>query len=280
MNPSDYQRIEQAILLLEDHATEQPDLEAVAAQLGLSPCHAQRLFRAWAGLGPKRFLHCLTLEHAKARLRASAPLLDVALKLGLSGPGRQHDLSVNVEAMTPDEYKRCGSAPTLRYAFHPSPFGEALLAVTDRGLCHLAFAGAGQREVALAELRQRWPAAELAHAPGQTAELAERIFDPAVKSNAPLPLLLKGSNFQLKVWQTLLRIPEGAVVSYGALAQAVGQPGASRAVGSAVGNNPVAYLIPCHRVLRASGAIGGYRWGVARKRAMLVREASVALSPA
>ena len=273
MNHPDYQRIEQAIHFLEEHAGRQPSLEDVAAHIGLSPYHFQRLFSAWAGISPKRFLQYLTVEHAKQRLRASASVLDAALDVGLSGPGRLHDLFVGVEAMTPGEYKARGRELVLEYGFHPSPFGECLIAITARGICSLAFVGPQEREAAVADLAAAWQEATLVENPRASREIVERIFTGG-RETGSLRVLLKGTNFQLKVWEALLRIPEGAVVSYGDLAAAMGQPDAQRAVGTAVGRNPIAYLIPCHRVLRNSGEIGGYRWGTPRKRAILALEAA------
>ncbi len=275
MEHPDYHRIETAIRYLEQHAAEQPSLERVAAHIGLSPCHFQRLFSAWAGVSPKRFLQYLTVENAKGLLRGSASVLDTALEVGLSGPGRLHDLFVGAEGMTPGEYKHRGRELELQFGFHPTPFGDCLLAMTSRGICRLAFVEPGERAGVLEELRQSWSEATLVENPAAVARQLEQIFPPAGgQSRQGLKVLLKGTNFQLKVWEALLRIPEGAAVSYGELAAAVGHPAAHRAVGTAVGANPVAYLIPCHRVLRSNGEIGGYRWGVTRKRAILAVEAA------
>lgn len=276
MENSDYQRIEKAILFLEEHAVEQPSLDAVAAHIGLSSWHFQRLFKTWAGVSPKRFLQYLTVEHAKNLLRESASVLDTALDVGLSGPGRLHDLFVGVEAMTPGEFKRNGRELVLQYGVHGTPFGDCLIAVTRRGICSLGFIEGESRERAVTRLRESWKKATLLENPGASAQVVRQIFSTSgVGGQAPLQVMLKGTNFQIKVWEALLRIPEGAVVSYGALAEAIGRPGAHRAVGTAVGQNPIAYLIPCHRVLRNSGEIGGYRWGTARKRAILAMEAAV-----
>ncbi|TYO99061.1 AraC family transcriptional regulator of adaptative response/methylated-DNA-[protein]-cysteine methyltransferase [Geothermobacter ehrlichii] len=276
MDHPDYRRIEQAIHFLEEHATDQPSLEEVAAHIGLSPYHFQRLFKAWAGVSPKRFLQHLTVESAKRLLRDSASVLEAALDVGLSGPGRLHDLFVSVEAMTPGEYKSWGRELNLQYGYHPTPFGECLIAVTGRGICSLAFVDRETRDRALEELRHNWREASLVENPRTSEDIVGQIFAPAQKrGQKPLKVLLKGTNFQLKVWQALLKIPEGAVVTYGALADAVGHRGAHRAVGTAVGHNPIAYLIPCHRVLRSNGGIGGYRWGTTRKRAILAREAAL-----
>ena len=275
MKISDYQRIEQAIVFLRDHALEHPSLDQVAEQIGLSPFHFQRLFKTWAGVSPKRFLQYLTVENAKKRLRDTASVLDTALDVGLSGPGRLHDLFVNVEAMTPGEFKTRGENLQIHFGFHPTPFGECLLAVSSRGICRLSFIEPQDRHGTVAEFLHDWPNASVVENPAAGAGTIQRIFAAGPRSEQPpVPVLLGGTNFQLKVWEALLRIPEGAVISYGALADAVGHPGAHRAVGTALGQNPIAYLIPCHRVLRSTGEIGGYRWGTVRKQAILAREAA------
>ena len=275
MDNPDYRRIERAITYLEEHALEQPSLAEVAEHIGLSPHHFQRMFTSWAGVSPKKFLQYLTIENAKKLLRQSASVLDTALDVGLSGPGRLHDLFVSVEAMTPGEFKAKGKEVRIRYGFHPSPFGETLLAVTRRGICRLAFVDPQTRSTALDELRKNWQEAILVEDQDAGREMIRQIFDRTRDSpRTPLRVLLKGTRFQIKVWEALLRIPEGAVVSYGSLAHAIGRPKAHRAVGTAAGHNPIAYVIPCHRVLRANGGIGGYHWGTARKRAILAREAA------
>lgn len=276
MDNPDYRRIEQAIHFLEEQAVKQPSLEEVADHIGLSPYHFQRLFKAWAGVSPKRFLQYLTVENAKRLLRESNSVLDAALDVGLSGPGRLHDLFVSVEAMTPGEYKDCGRELELQYGFHPTPFGECLIAVTPRGICSLAFVDLENRTQALEQLFDTWQDATLVENPRASGAIVEQIFAPAgAHGQVSLKVLLKGTNFQIKVWEALLRIPEGTVASYGDLADAVGHHGAHRAVGTALGHNPIAYLIPCHRVLRNNGDIGGYRWGTTRKRAILAREAAL-----
>ena len=275
MENPDYRRIEQAISYLEKHFFEQPSLDEVSTHIGLSPYHFQRLFKSWAGVSPKRFLQYLTIENAKKLLRESVSVLDTALDVGLSGPGRLHDLFVSVEAMTPGEFKTQGKDLHISYGFHATPFGGCLLAVTPRGICSLAFVDPERRPLALNELRETWQEALLVEDQYAGREIIQQIFyQPHCKAQTPLKILLKGTNFQIKVWEALLRIPEGAVVSYGALAEAIGHPGAHRAVGTAAGHNPVAYLIPCHRVLKANGEIGGYHWGTIRKRAILAREAA------
>lgn len=273
-NPA-YRRIEKAITYLEEHALEQPSLAEVAEHIGLSPYHFQRMFNSWAGVSPKKFLQYLTVEHAKRLLRKSASVFEAALDVGLSGPGRLHDLFVTVEAVTPGEFKAKGKDVHIRYGFHPSPFGETLLATTSRGICSLAFVDPKTRSMALEELRTNWKEAVLVEDQDAGREMISRIFDHNRDTpRAPLKVLLKGTRFQIKVWEALLRIPQGAVVSYGSLAHAIGRPGAHRAVGTAAGRNPIAYLIPCHRVLRANGELGGYHWGTARKRAILARESA------
>lgn len=269
----DYDRIARAIEYLRRNAGRQPDLSAVARHMHLSDHHFQRLFTRWAGVSPKRFLQYLTVEHAKARLLASRSVLDLAGEVGLSGPGRLHDLFVSLEAMSPGEYRGGGAGLAIRYGIHASPFGRAVLAVSPRGICGLRFP---ERDEDVANLvRRDWPHAELRRDDTGTAALATRLFTPlASRPGAPLAVLVKGSNFQVKVWRALLELPSGAVATYGEIARRIGHPGAARAVGSAVGANPVAWLIPCHRVIRESGALGGYRWGLERKAAMLGWEAA------
>ncbi|WP_298273511.1 methylated-DNA--[protein]-cysteine S-methyltransferase [Geobacter sp.] len=269
----DYARIEEAIRFLEANFRRQPSLEEVAAHVGLSPFHFQRCFRRWAGVTPKQFLQYLTAGYAKELLRQSHSVLDTSLDCGLSGPGRLHDLFVTLEALTPGEYKALGAGLAIRCGFHPTPFGICLVAVTDRGICALRFVSDDGRKAALAELQREWPRSEFREDRRETGEIVRRLFgaEPPLR-DLPLAVLVKGTNFQIKVWEALLRIPAGVAASYGEIARLAGAPRASRAVGSAIGANPVAFLIPCHRVLRESGAIGGYRWGTARKRAILAWE--------
>lgn len=271
MPDAQYDRIAAAIAYLTRHADRQPELSEVARHAGLSPHHFQRTFRRWAGVSPKRFVQFLTIERAKPLLRGEASVLDATYEVGLSGPGRLHDLFVSVEAMTPGEYKALGDGLAIRWGVHASPFGRCLVGITDRGICHLAF---GEREKKLAaSLEAEWPAASLVRDATETGDIVRRLVAPRGEGNGrPLPLLLRGTNFQLKVWHALLRVPEGATVSYGDLARAVGRPKAVRAVGNAVGSNRIAWLIPCHRVLRSTGALGGYHWGEDRKRALLAWE--------
>lgn len=271
----DYRRVEAAIRYIGAHAREQPPLHEVAHAVGLSEYHFQRLLRRWAGVSPKRFLQYLTLHHAKAALREGRSLLAAAYEAGLSGPSRLHDLFVAVEAVTPGEFKDGGSGLEIGYGFRPTPFGTVFLASTPRGICALQFVDRSEdRRAALERLHAAWPDAAIRERRGHAARYAERIFAPARRRSEPLTLLLRGTNFQIKVWEALLRIPAGAVTTYGDVAHVIGQPAAARAVGAAVGRNPIAYVIPCHRVLRSTGAFGGYRWGGERKRAILGWEAA------
>ena len=271
--PDDYQRIATAIHFLKTSALDQPSLDDAAKQVDLSPYHFQRLFRRFAGVSPKRFLQHLTTEHAKELLKQSTSVLETSFSVGLSSPSRLHDLLINVDAVTPGEYKSGGIDLQIDYAIHPTPFGRCLIAVTERGICRLEFIDSAEKEIAIQRLQKAWPNALINRNDTVTENIIRQIFIPQNSStNKPLPLLLQGTNFQLKVWQALLRIPVGCVTSYGFLAKKVGQPTASRAVGTAIGNNPISYLIPCHRVLRGDGGIGGYRWGIDRKLAILGKE--------
>ncbi|MFP3943542.1 MAG: methylated-DNA--[protein]-cysteine S-methyltransferase [Alphaproteobacteria bacterium] len=274
----DYARLAEAIRFIESCREDQPRLDEVAAHIGLSPAHFQRLFSRWVGVSPKGFLKLLTHAHARTLLAGRASLLDAAYESGLSGPGRLHDLFVTIEAMTPGEVKSGGAGLTLAWGFHDSPFGDCLLIAHERGVTGLAFAGPGERGQVFEDLRSRWPNAAYAHRPEVTAPLIERIF-PAVPpertgGSGPLSVLVGGTEFQHRVWRALLEIPPGAALSYSDIARKVCTGKAVRAVGSAAGRNPISYLIPCHRVLRESAALGGYRWGLTRKRAMLAWEAA------
>ncbi len=269
----DYARIERAIEFLAARYRDQPSLREIAAQVGQSPHHFQRTFTRWAGVSPNRFARYLTVEHAKARLEDAASVLDAAYDAGLSGLGRLHDLFVSFEAMTPGEYKAMGAGVPIAYGFHPSPFGEALLLATERGLCGLAFVDRDAREGAHRDMQARWPDATFTEAAEATAAHAARVFG-RMRPESPLALSLKGTNFQVRVWEALMHIPPGRVVAYEDLARHLGRPEAVRAVAGAVGANALALVIPCHRVIRKSGLITGYRWGAARKRAMLAWEAA------
>lgn len=272
MPDGDYQRVESAIRYLEQHAECQPDLAELASHVGLSEAHFQRLFKRWAGVSPKRFLQFVTVEHAKALLRDSTSVLDTSYEVGLSGPGRLHDLFVSTEAVTPGEYKAFGNGIEVRWGVHTSPFGDCLVAQTERGVCHLSFVN-GDASANLERLEHDWARSRVVEDRHATARTRDSIFSHR-RTDRPLPLLLKGTNFQLRVWEALLRVPEGALLSYSDLAAHVCTPGATRAVASAVGANPVSYLIPCHRVLRKTGALGGYAWGPTRKLLMLGWEAA------
>ncbi len=276
-NACDYARIEAAILYLEEHFRDQPSLDDVARKVGLSPHHFQRLFRRWAGISPKRFSQFLTLDYAKAQLEASASVLDAAYDAGLSGPSRLHDLFVTYEAMSPGAFKQGGDGVDISYGAHPSPFGPCFVGQTERGICALGFADdqRSDTQTVRAEFEHRWPAARFREDRAATEPVVARIFDGRQAAGAePLRLALCGTNFQLKVWEALLRIPPGRITSYHALAQALGLPRSARAVGGAVAANPVSYLIPCHRVIRRSGRISNYEWGQSRKRVMLGWEAA------
>ena len=266
----DYLRIEQAILYLEQHFKDQPNLEEVAANIGLSEYHFQRLFTRWAGVSPKRFLQFLTKEGAKELLDKSENLLDTTNQVGLSSLGRLHDLFVTTEAVSPGEYKSHGEGVTIRYGLHASPFGKCLIAVTERGICHLGFVQNSEGD-AIDNFVAEWKNARMIEDHRTTAPLIDPIFNLDYHGK-PLNIHLRGTNFQLKVWEALLQIPTGAVTTYEGLAERIGQPTASRAVGTAVGHNPIAVLIPCHRVIRKVGEFGNYRYGASRKKALLARE--------
>jgi AraC family transcriptional regulator of adaptative response/methylated-DNA-[protein]-cysteine methyltransferase len=269
----DYAHIRRAIAFLTETWVEQPSLDDLARHLGLSPAHCQKLFKRWCGLSPKEFVQAITVDHARSLLAGSASVLDAAYEVGLSGGGRLHDLFVSHEAMTPGDYKRRGEGLEMAYGFHASPFGEALVIATERGVAGLAFVDEdrGQaRADALADMTQRWPKARFVEAPDRTAGLARQVFDPAAWSkDRPIRLVMIGTDFEVRVWETLLRIPMGRAVSYADIARHLGQPTASRAVGSAVGRNPISFVVPCHRVLRGDGSLGGYHWGLTRKRALI-----------
>jgi AraC family transcriptional regulator of adaptative response/methylated-DNA-[protein]-cysteine methyltransferase len=268
----DYLRIEQAIQYLEKHYKDQPQLEDVAANIGLSEYHFQRLFTRWAGVSPKRFLQFLTKENAKGLLDRSENLLETTHQTGLSSLGRLHDLFVNTEAVSPGEYKSRGAGITIRYGLHPTPFGKCLIGVTDRGICHLGFVGSSEGD-AIDDLVAEWKQATMIEDHRSTASLVEPIFDLGYRGK-PLTVHLRGTNFQLKVWEALLQIPTGTVTTYEGIASRIGKPTATRAVGTAIGHNPIAVLIPCHRVIRKVGEFGNYRYGAFRKKALLAYESA------
>lgn len=278
VDPSgDYERIRAAIEFMTVRARTQPEVDEIAAHVGLSASHFHHLFRRWAGLTPKAFLQALTIDHARALLRDSASVLDAAYEVGLSGPGRLHDLFVAHEAMTPGDFKRGGGGLTLLYGFHPSPFGEALAVAAPRGLAGLGWVDAGDRAAALADMKRRWPNAGFVEDQATTAPFVSRAFDPAEwRPERPLRLVLIGTDFELRVWETLLSIPMGRATTYSDIARKLGKPQAARAVGAAVGKNPISFVVPCHRVLGRSGALTGYHWGLARKQAIIGWEAGKA----
>ena len=270
----DYYRIEKAIYFLGENFQRQPGLQELSDIVGLSEYHFQRIFQRWAGISPKRFLQFLTKEYAKKLLQKSS-LLDVSYETGLSGPGRLHDLFVSCEAMSPGEYKQKGKGLTIDYGFHPTPFGECFIALTGAGVCSLSFVEPARRKNFLEIFREDWKNARLRLNQDQTKEWIKKIFASERSSRTEaINVLFRGTNFQIKVWEALLKIPAGTVVTYKALAQMIGCPQAARAVGNAIGKNPIAYLIPCHRVIRGVGQLGGYRWGIVRKKVMLGKEAA------
>ena len=275
---SDYERIETAIRFIEENAGGQPSLEEIAGHVGLSPFHFQRLFRRWAGISPKRFLQFVTVEHAKGLLASSSSVMDTAFEVGLSGPARLHDHFVALEAVTPGEYKSRGEGLRICHGVHGSPFGDVFLATTERGICGLRFVD-GDAQDAVSWLGELWPGADLKEDRAATRPVARRVFEQP-ENPAPIKVLVKGTNFQVAVWKALLRIPAGQLVAYEDVARTIGRPSASRAVGGAVGANRISYLIPCHRVIRSSGALGGYAWGGSRKRAMIGWEAGRGLAAA
>lgn len=267
----DYATVRRVIEMITEGYREQPGLEGIASRLGQSPTQLQKTFTRWAGLSPKAFLQAVTLDHAKRLLRQEAlPLLETSFEVGLSGPGRLHDLFVTHEAMSPGEWKARGAGLTIRYGLHPSPFGGALVMITDRGLAGLAFTDEPDGMDAFEDMASRWPNAHYVEDREATAAYAARIFDPERwNPEEPLRVVLIGSDFQVRVWEALLRIPIGCAVTYSSIAEKLGQPTASRAVGAAVGRNPISFVVPCHRALGKSGALTGYHWGLTRKRAML-----------
>lgn len=268
---NDYERVASTIRYLDQHHTDQPDLNALAQGAGLSPFHFHRLFSTWSGVTPKDFLQCLTLEHVRALLRTGASVLEAALDAGLSGPGRIHDLCVTLEAASPGELKNGGAGLTIQYGFAATPFGKAMIGEAARGICHLSFLDRGGREAARQLLHDQWPAAKRQRSDENAARLARTIFRRPGPDQATrrLRAFVRATPFQLRVWRALLRVPSGSLVTYGRLSAAIHQSSAARAVGSAVGANPVAFVIPCHRVIRETGVLGNYRWDPIRKRAML-----------
>jgi AraC family transcriptional regulator of adaptative response/methylated-DNA-[protein]-cysteine methyltransferase len=270
----DYGVVRRAIAFISEHWRSQPDISAIAHACGVTPDDLHHLFRRWAGLTPKEFMAAITLDHARTLLRDQASVLDAAYAVGLSGPGRLHDLFVTHEAMSPGEWKAGGEGLTLAYGFHASPFGEALVIATERGLAGLAFADPDEKAAALGDMQRRWPGAQFREDTARTAGLARRIFDPGQwREDRPLRVVMIGTDFEVRVWETLLKIPMGRVTTYSDIATRMHAPTAARAVGAAVGKNPIAFVVPCHRVIGKSGDLTGYHWGLTRKRAMLGWEA-------
>lgn len=274
---ADYDRVRAALAFMTRNWKRQPSLDEIAAHLGVSASHFHHLFRRWAGLTPKAFLQAITLDHARALLRDSASVLDTAYEVGLSGPSRLHDLFVTHEAMSPGEWKAGGAGLEMAVGFHASPFGEAIIVATARGLAGIGFVDDGNRAAALGDMRARWPGATFVDKPELTGPLATRAFDSASwRPDAPLRVVLIGTDFEVRVWETLLRIPLGRATTYSDIASCIGRPKAARAVGAAVGRNPISFVVPCHRVLGRSGALTGYHWGLTRKQAILGWEAGKA----
>ena len=270
----DYGVVRRAVAYISEQWRAQPEIEAIAHAAGVTPDELHHLFRRWAGLTPKAFLQALTLDHARRLLRDSASVLDAAYEVGLSGPGRLHDLFVTHEAMSPEQWKAGGEGLTLAYGFHPSPFGTALVIATGRGLAGLAFADAGEDAKALDDMRRRWPRAELREDTAGTAALARRVFEPKLwQRDRPLRVVMIGTDFEVRVWETLLKVPMGRATTYSDIAARVCSPKAARAVGAAIGKNPISFVVPCHRVIGKNGDLTGYHWGLTRKRAMLGWEA-------
>jgi AraC family transcriptional regulator of adaptative response/methylated-DNA-[protein]-cysteine methyltransferase len=273
---ADYDIVRRAIAHIRGNWRAQPEIDQIAAAAGVNATDLHHLFRRWCGLTPKAFLQALTLNHARDLLRSSASVLDTAYEVGLSGPGRLHDLFVTHEAMSPGEWKAGGEGLTITYGFHPCPFGMALVMTTPRGLAGLALADAGKERSALRDMRARWPKAKYVEDFAATAPTARRIFDAALWREAqPLRVVLIGTDFEVRVWEKLLSVPMGKLTTYADLAARAGAPKAARAVGAAVGKNPICFVVPCHRVVGKSGELTGYHWGLTRKRAMLGWEAGM-----
>ncbi|KAA0701111.1 methylated-DNA--[protein]-cysteine S-methyltransferase [Neorhizobium sp. P12A] len=275
---ADYDTVRRVIELITEEYRDQPSLEAIAARLDQSPTQLQKTFTRWAGLSPKAFLQAVTLDHAKRLLRQeNLPLLETSIEVGLSGPSRLHDLFVTHEAMSPGEWKAKGGGLVIRFGFHQSPFGTALVMATDRGLAGLAFSDSGDEAACLDDMTCRWPNAQYVEDTQATAPYAERVFEPGKWTcDQPLRVVLIGTDFQVRVWESLLKIPLGKAVTYSDIARDIGQPTAMRAVGAAVGRNPISFVVPCHRALGKNGDLTGYHWGLTRKRAMLGWESAQA----
>ncbi|MDH5666118.1 MAG: methylated-DNA--[protein]-cysteine S-methyltransferase [Rhodospirillaceae bacterium] len=263
-----YERVAKAIRFIRENRLEQPELSDVARAVGLSPHHFQRIFTNWVGVSPKRFLAYLTQSHARQMLAQNTDVLNTALEVGLSGPGRLHDLCVNIEAATPGEIKSGGAGMKIYTGSHPSPFGEMLIHINERGICGISFTDQEEKSMREQRLHNQWPNAEFIVDQKRTGKIAKHIFNQTDNS-APIDIFVKGTNFQVQVWQALVRLKPGTLATYGQIAKAIGKPKASRAVGSAIGANHIGLLIPCHRVIREGGLIGNYHWGIDRKLAMI-----------
>ncbi len=271
---ADYDIVRRAIAYISKNRREQPEIDAIAAAARVTPTELHHLFRRWAGLTPKAFLAALTLNHARQLLRDSASVLDASYEVGLSGPGRLHDLFVTHEAVSPGEWKSGGEGLTMTYGFHPCPFGTALVMTTPRGLAGLALADSGAERSALKDMKSRWPKARYVDDAGASAPVAQRIFDPKQwRPDRPLRVVFIGTDFEVRVWESLLKIPMDRATTYSDIARSVGSPRGARAVGAAVGKNPICFVVPCHRVIGKSGDLTGYHWGLTRKRAILGWEA-------
>ncbi len=274
LDSTQYERIEQAIRYITENVNKQPSLLEIADEANMSPFHFQRVFTEWAGISPKKFLQFLTTDALRAKLRETASIEEAADAVGLSGQSRVYDLFTSIEAVTPGEYKSGGKDLKISFGYHPTPYGECFLAITEKGICAMAFINTSERETELTNFKNKWHFATLHHDQQLTREYIDRIFGTHTGSLPPLHLLVQGTNFQVKVWEALLSIPEGALTTYKHIAETIGNPKAVRAVGTAVGDNPIAYLIPCHRVIRSEGKLGEYRWGSNRKKLMVGWEAS------
>lgn len=275
-NGGDYATVREVIAFLSRNWRDQPSLEDIARHIGMEPTRLHKLFSRWAGISPKAFLQAITLDNARAMLKDSATVLDTAYEVGLSGPSRLHDLFVTHEAVTPGDYRSRGEGLTIRYGYHPSPFGTALIMATDRGLAGLGFADPGDERAALADMQSRWPKAECVEDSAFTAQIAARVFDPAKWApDTPLRVVMIGTDFEIRVWESLLKIPFGQATTYSDIARHLEKPKAARAVGAAVGRNPISFVVPCHRVLGKAGGLTGYHWGLTRKQAILGWEAGL-----
>lgn len=269
-----YEKIAKAIEFITTNVKQQPSLFEVAEEVSISQFHFQRLFSEWAGVSPKKFLQYITADYLKGKIKESSNLVELAESAGLSSQSRVYDLFTGIEAVTPQEFKSSGKGLDIKYGFHQSPFGECFIAITERGICAMAFVDENSKDQQLILLAKKWHFATIWQDQSTTENYLNRIFQPHLSTLGKFPLLVQGTNFQLKVWEALLTIPNGSVTTYQQIAESIGNPGAVRAVGTAVGDNPIAYLIPCHRVIRKEGLLGEYRWGSTRKKALVGWEAA------